>query len=105
MRKLLGLPANYRIFTGHDYPPDGRDGPLPSHTVAEQRERNKHLRDGVVEDDFVRWRAERDTALAEPRLIHQSLQFNIRAGRLPALTGPAGDRLLHVPLKVEAEAW
>lgn len=55
----------------------------------------------------MRWRGERDAQLAEPRLIHQALQINIRAGRLPAplptegaARGSEGDRLLHVPVKL-----
>lgn len=56
---------------------------------------NKHLRSGTAEPDFVAWRRERDAALAEPKLIHQALQVNIRAGRMPR------DGLLHVPVKVE----
>jgi hypothetical protein len=65
--------------------------------VAEQMTHNKHLKSGTSQADFVSWRTERDAALAEPRLIHQALQVNIRAGRLPR------DGLLHVPVKVEVE--
>jgi hypothetical protein len=58
-------------------------------------EHNKHLKRGTSETEFVSWRTERDAGLAEPKLIHQALQVNIRAGRLPR------DGLLHVPVKVE----
>lgn len=100
--KLLSLPPTYKIYTGHDYPPpDARNTPQALSTVADQREHNKHLKAGTAEADFVRWRTERDTALAEPRLIHQALQVNIRGGGLPAPSGGGkGDRLLHVPVKV-----
>ena len=37
--------------------------------------------------------------LAEPKLIHQALQFNMRAGHLPEPTSD-GDRFLHIPLKI-----
>jgi glyoxylase-like metal-dependent hydrolase (beta-lactamase superfamily II) len=84
MAKLLSLPRHYRIYTGHDYPPATRSGkPLPYTTVGEQREGNKHVKDGTSEDEFVKWRSERDAGLAEPKLINQALQFNITAGRLP----------------------
>jgi hypothetical protein len=63
--------------------------------VAEQMEHNKHLKSGTPEAEFVAWRTARDAGLAEPRLIHQALQVNIRAGRLPR------DGLLHVPVRVE----
>ncbi|CAG8948102.1 unnamed protein product [Penicillium salamii] len=101
-RKLLSLPGHVKIWTGHDYPPAGRE-PMPWLSVQDHRELNKHLKDGVNEDMFVALRQERDAGLAAPRLLHQSLQINIRAGRLPAPT-EAGQRLLHVPLKIE-DAW
>jgi glyoxylase-like metal-dependent hydrolase (beta-lactamase superfamily II) len=84
MAKLLSLPRHYRLYTGHDYPPATRNGiPLPYTTVGDQREGNKHVKDGRSENDFVKWRSERDAGLAEPKLINQALQFNIMAGRLP----------------------
>ncbi|KAI5928324.1 metallo-beta-lactamase superfamily protein [Camillea tinctor] len=98
MARLLALPPHYRLYSGHDYPSAGQE-PRACATVAEQRDRNKHVGGGAPEDAFVAWRRERDAGLAEPRLIHQALQFNVRAGRLPR-PGPAGDRFLHVPLKV-----
>src|SRR3569833_278254 len=105
---LYSLPGEYRIYVGHDYPPgaggEGRPEPRAFATVAEQRRDNKHVRDGVDEDQFITWRTERDSTLAEPRLLHQSVQFNIRAGRLPE-AGEHGHRLLHVPLKVPDELW
>ncbi|KAK4134712.1 Metallo-hydrolase/oxidoreductase [Trichocladium antarcticum] len=105
--RLFSLPETYTIYTGHDYPPSGvRDAPQARSTVADQTRHNKHLKTGTSEAEFVRWRTERDSTLAEPRLLHQSLQVNIRGGSLPAPTDGAGDRLLHVPLKVVGgRAW
>ncbi|KAJ5348475.1 uncharacterized protein N7506_001728 [Penicillium brevicompactum] len=103
-RKLLDLPGHFKIWTGHDYPPEGRTEPVPWLSVREHRELNKHLKDGMSEEHFVALRKERDEKLAAPRLLHQSLQINIRAGRLPAPT-EAGHRLLHVPLKIAGEGW
>jgi glyoxylase-like metal-dependent hydrolase (beta-lactamase superfamily II) len=105
--KLYSLPDDYRIYVGHDYPPGGPDGrtePRAFTTVAEQRRTNKHVRDGVEEDQFIAWRNERDSSLAEPRLLHQSLQFNIRGGRLPEAS-EHGHRFLHVPLRVSDDVW
>ncbi|PLB54193.1 metallo-beta-lactamase superfamily protein [Aspergillus steynii IBT 23096] len=86
MQTLLSLPPEYRLYTGHDYPPtadgDQKRDPLPYVTVAEQRERNRHAKDGSTEDAFVRWRSERDQGLREPRLMHQAMQVNIRGGRM-----------------------
>lgn len=72
-------------------------------TVWRQREANKHLKDGIAESKFVKMRRERDATLNEPRLLHPSLQMNVRAGRLPIPT-PAGDRMLQIPVRVEG-AW
>ncbi|KAL2036729.1 hypothetical protein N7G274_010524 [Stereocaulon virgatum] len=118
MSTLLALPAHYRLYTGHDYPPADRPHPnkadgagdddgdgggggreVPFTTVKEQKERNKHVRDGTVREDFVKWRSERDAGLAEPKVIHQALQFNIRGGRVPG-PDPEGYRFLRVPLQV-----
>ncbi|KAJ6190396.1 hypothetical protein N7519_000417 [Penicillium mononematosum] len=86
-RKLLSLSDHVKIWTGHDYPP--QDGVTPC----------------LGEEEFVALRKERDAGLAEPKLLHQSLQINIRAGRLPSPT-KFGQRLLHLPLKLtEEEAW
>ena len=105
--KLYSLPDDYHIYVGHDYPPGGPDGrtePRAFATVAEQRRANKHVRDGVEEDQFIAWRKERDSSLAEPRLIHQSLQFNIRGGRLPEAS-EHGHRFFQVPLKISDDVW
>ena len=83
IHKILALPAQTRIFVGHDYLPAGRDHFLWETTVGEERARNIHVHDGVTEDDFVDMRDARDKTLAAPRLILPSLQVNIRAGALP----------------------
>jgi glyoxylase-like metal-dependent hydrolase (beta-lactamase superfamily II) len=83
IRRILDLPADTRIFVGHDYPPEGRDDPAWESTVSEQRAGNIHLRDGVTEEEFVTKRNARDATLAPPKLILPALQINIRAGALP----------------------
>lgn len=81
---LLSLPPDYRLYTGHDYPPtDSARGPMPFETVAEHLESNKHVKRGTQEHEFVNWRKERDSILGEPKLLHQALQVNVRGGRLP----------------------
>lgn len=106
MQKLLSLPDEYKLYTGHDYPPSSGDyqsrDPMPYVTVKEQREGNKHVKGGTPKEDFVRWRQERDSGLNEPRLLHQALQVNIRGGRLPL----HADRrvFLSMPVRVP-ESW
>ncbi|KAJ9604742.1 hypothetical protein H2200_010856 [Cladophialophora chaetospira] len=103
-RKLLALGDEVKVWTGHDYPPEGRDTPVPWMTVRQHKQQNKHLKEGVSEREFVALRDERDAKLGEPRLLHQSLQMNIRAGRIPksASSGPA---MLHLPLKGKGMKW
>jgi len=107
MNTLLSLPEEYRLYTGHDYPPGTREamgevGKEKAYTtVKEQREENKHAKIGTAEEEFVSWRRERDGGLGEPRLLHQAMQVNIRGGRLPA-PSPAGDRFFAVPIKAPA---
>lgn len=105
MTKLLSLPSDFKLYSGHDYPPsDSREQPQAYATVAEQRAGNKHVREDTPQTQFVQWRTERDSALSEPKLIHQALQFNMRAGQLPKPSG-AGIKFLQVPLKGSLEAW
>lgn len=96
------MPDHVKIWTGHDYPPQGRE-PLPFMTVEEHKKQNKHLKEGITEQDFVAMRNQRDKALSAPKLIHPSLQMNIRSGRLPKPT-PSGQQMLHLPLKIEEQA-
>jgi len=82
MRRLLDLPPETRMYVCHDYPPPGRE-PRWETTVAQQRAKNIHVRDGIGEDDFVRMRQARDATLDVPTLILPSIQVNVRAGQLP----------------------
>ncbi|KAL4786924.1 beta-lactamase-like protein [Aspergillus varians] len=99
-RRLLGLGDEVKIWTGHDYPPADRGGPTPYQTVRHHRQHNKHLMDGMTLEAYIDMRTQRDAQMAAPRLVHPSLQVNIRAGRLPA-PGPSGYRLLHLPLNFQ----
>jgi|TARA_R100000322_G_scaffold99519_4_gene62925 glyoxylase-like metal-dependent hydrolase (beta-lactamase superfamily II) len=83
IRKILALPDETRVFVGHDYLPDTRKDYRWESTVKEQRESNKHVHEGVSEDDFVKLREERNSKLGTPRLLYPSLQVNIRGGELP----------------------
>jgi len=96
VRRLLALPGETRLFMCHDYPPAGRD-PQWQTTVAEQRARNIHIRDGVSEDEFVAMRTARDRTLDMPTLILPAIQVNIRAGELPPPEAN-GTSYLKIPL-------
>ena len=82
VHKILGLPPETRLFMCHDYPPQGRPVAFET-TVAEQRAKNTHVRDGVTEAEFVEMRTRRDATLPMPVLILPSVQINIRAGERP----------------------
>lgn len=96
IRRVLALPGEMRLFICHDYGPGGRAVAYET-TVAEQRERNVHVAEGVTEDDFVATREARDATLAVPKLIIPSLQVNMKGGRLPEADAE-GRRQLKVPL-------
>ncbi len=81
-RKILALPPQTRLFTCHDYPPGGRPVAFET-TVAEQRAKNIHVRDGITEAEFVAMRTQRDATLDMPVLILPAVQVNIRAGEMP----------------------
>lgn len=82
VRRLLALPPSTRLFMCHDYPPQGREAAWEC-TVAQQREGNIHVHDGIGEDAFVAMRTARDATLEMPTLILPAVQVNIRAGELP----------------------
>ena len=99
IRRLLSLPSETRLFMCHDYKAPGRDQFAWETTVAEERSSNKHVHDGVSEDEFVAMRLERDKGLATPRLLIPSIQVNMRAGRFPPAEA-SGVRYLRIPVKL-----
>lgn len=100
--RIMALPDDTRLFTGHDYSPGGRK-PRWESTVAQQRAENIHLTKAATEEEFVRLREKRDRELAMPKLILHSLQVNIRGGRLPEPESN-GKRYLKIPLDALAPA-
>jgi uncharacterized protein (TIGR01244 family) len=103
IQDILSLADETRIFTGHDYQPDGR-APRWESTVAEQKKSNTQIA-GVSEDEFVKMRIARDETLPMPKLILHALQVNIRGGRLPE-PEDNGKRYLKFPLDaLEGAAW
>jgi glyoxylase-like metal-dependent hydrolase (beta-lactamase superfamily II) len=82
IEKILALPPDTRLFVCHDYGAGGRPIAWET-TVAEQRARNIHVREGTKEGEFVRIRTERDKTLKVPKLLMPSIQINMRAGEMP----------------------
>lgn len=103
IQQILALPDATRVFTGHDYMPNGRE-PQWESTVAEQRDGNPHLANNS-EEAFIALRRKRDSELPMPKLILHSLQVNAHGGRLPEPEAN-GKRYLKIPLDaLEGAAW
>jgi glyoxylase-like metal-dependent hydrolase (beta-lactamase superfamily II) len=96
--RLYALPDATRVFVGHDYQPGGRALRYET-TIGASKERNTQLRAGTTEEDYVARRQARDATLAPPRLLFQSVQVNVQAGRLPAPHAD-GRRYLTTPLNL-----
>jgi glyoxylase-like metal-dependent hydrolase (beta-lactamase superfamily II) len=96
IHKVLSLPPETKLYLCHDYQPGGRDVQFVS-TVAEEREKNIHVRDGIGEEEFVAMRSARDVTLDMPTLILPSVQVNMRAGQLPEPEAN-GTRYIKIPL-------
>ena len=93
---LFALPDETRVFTGHDYRPNGREA-LWESTIGEQKAANTHFAARPTRDAFIAVREARDRTLPMPRLILHALQVNVRGGRLPE-PGADGRRFLKIPL-------
>lgn len=96
IRRILDLPGDTRLFMCHDYAPNGREIRFET-TVAEERDGNIHVHDGITEEEFVAMRTARDATLGMPKLIIPSIQVNMKAGALPEKQ-ENGTRYLTVPL-------
>ncbi|MEM8815190.1 MAG: MBL fold metallo-hydrolase [Pseudomonadota bacterium] len=83
IQRLLSLPDDTRLYLCHDYKAPGRDVFRWETTVAEQKDRNLHVRRGIGKSEFVEFRQRRDAELGMPALILPSLQANMRSGRMP----------------------
>jgi len=101
IQRILQLPNQTRLFTGHDYRPNGRNVRWES-TVAAQRAHNLHLKN-CDESKFVKLRTERDRSLPMPMLMLSALQVNLAGGRLPPSEND-DRRYLKIPLNAFPQA-
>ncbi len=79
--KLYSLSESYQVFVGHDYSPGGRPMRYQSSIGAQMRS-NIHLTNSTSRQDFIRFREARDKTLVPPRLLDQSLDWNLGAHQL-----------------------
>jgi glyoxylase-like metal-dependent hydrolase (beta-lactamase superfamily II) len=104
IQRILALPEETRLFSGHDYMPGGR-APAWESTVADQKTRNAHLTQVRNEEEFVALRQTRDAKLPMPKLILHALQVNMSGGRLPEPEAN-GTRYLKIPLnRLQSSNW
>ncbi len=96
IRAILNLPADTRLYVGHDYPSAGVEPGFVA-TVAEHRRGNVHVHDGITRDEFIATREARDRTLALPDRMLHALQVNLRGGRLPKAEAD-GHSYLKIPL-------
>lgn len=80
--KIYSLPPDTQVWVGHDYQPNGREVKYVA-PLKEHMENNVALKQSTTEKDFVIWREKRDSTLAAPKLLFQSVQVNVDAGKLP----------------------
>jgi glyoxylase-like metal-dependent hydrolase (beta-lactamase superfamily II) len=96
-RRLYAKPDDMRVFVGHDYQPGGRELAYQT-TVGEQKSSNVALNGSTSEADFISFREKRDAQLPAPKLLFQSVQVNIDAGKLPSPEG--SHAYLKIPVNV-----
>lgn len=96
--RLYSFPDEVRVFPGHDYMPDDRDLAWET-TIGKSKAENPHLRPETALEEFVSLREARDKALDAPRLLFQSVQFNISGGELPP-PGATGIRYFKIPVNM-----
>jgi glyoxylase-like metal-dependent hydrolase (beta-lactamase superfamily II) len=97
IQKILSLPSKTRLFLCHDYKAPGREEFCWETTVSEQKLENVHVGGGKSEQEFVKFRTERDKKLGMPKLILPSIQVNMRAGHLPPKEDD-GEHYLKIPI-------
>lgn len=97
--KLYQLPDETRVFVGHDYQPGGRELQYET-TIGEEKRKNIQIPESSTEEDYIKFRNERDAKLDAPRLLLPSIQVNIDGGRLPEAEDN-GVSYLKIPLKIQ----
>ncbi len=80
VNRIYTLDDTTKIYVGHDYRPGGRKLKFQTSVLA-QKESNIHLSINTKKEDFVSFRESRDSGLSAPRLLRESLEANITAGK------------------------
>ena len=83
IQRILTLPPETKVFTGHDYMAEGREFYAWESTIAEQSATNVHINNSISKQQFIDFREKRDATLGLPKLILPAVQINIRGGEMP----------------------
>ena len=97
VHEIFKLPENMRMYLCHDYLPNSRQNYSCLTDIKTQRDENIHIHLGVVKQDFIAMREQRDTTLNMPKLILPAIQINMNAGNFPDAEAN-GIRYLKLPL-------
>jgi glyoxylase-like metal-dependent hydrolase (beta-lactamase superfamily II) len=98
VQRVYQLPDATRVFVGHDYLPEGRSVRWET-TIGASKRQNPQLNVETSREAFVKMRKARDARLESPKLLFQSVQVNIDAGRLPS-AHDNGVRYLRLPVNL-----
>lgn len=96
IQTILSHPDDTRIFTCHDYPPDGIE-PCSQSTVKEQKQMNVLINETISKEEYIEKRNNRDKNLPLPRLLLPSIQVNMRCGNLGSKRVD-GTQFIKIPL-------
>ena len=77
--RIFQLPDDMKIFTGHDYPTQGREVSSRS-SVKQQKKENILINSKISRDEYILLRNKRDEGKSVPKLLFPAIQFNLRAG-------------------------
>ena len=77
--KLFKLPFDTKVFVGHDYGKDGREI-MNKTTIRDSKLNNHQIGEAISEEEFVKFREERDSKLAEPKNLLKNIKANLFGG-------------------------
>lgn len=97
VHEIFKLPDNMRMYLCHDYLPHSRQNYSCQTDIKTQRDENVHIHLGIVKQDFIAMREQRDATLSMPKLILPAIQINMNAGNFPDAEAN-GIRYLKLPL-------
>jgi glyoxylase-like metal-dependent hydrolase (beta-lactamase superfamily II) len=80
IKKIFSFPDHYKIYVGHDYPPNNREVAYVT-TVREQKNKNIRANEQIRKEIFTQKRNSDDLGKSVPKLLFPAIQVNLRAGR------------------------